>query len=35
VNNLYFSGFYDFSEDNYSKKQGNTTKMESFYLKNK
>jgi len=35
VNNLYFSGFYDFPENNYSKKPINTKKMESTYFKNK
>ena len=35
VNNLYFSGFYDFPEDNYSKKLINTKKIESAYFKNK
>jgi len=35
VNNLYFSLFCDFSEDNYSKKPRNTSKMESVYFKNK
>ena len=35
VNNLYFSLFCNFSEDNYSKKPRNTTKMESGYFKGK
>jgi hypothetical protein len=35
VNNLYFSSFYEFSEDKYSKKPRNTSKMESVYFKNK
>jgi len=35
VNNLHFSGFYDFPEDNYSKKLINTLKLESVYFKNK
>ena len=33
VNNLYFSGFFDFPEDNYLKKLRNTAKMESAYFK--
>ena len=33
ANNLYFSGFYDFTEDNYFKKPRNTTKIESDYFK--
>ena len=33
VNNLYFSSFYEFSEDNYLKKSLNTTKIESVYFK--
>ena len=34
LNNLYLSGFYDFSEDNYSKKLRKPAKMESAYFKN-
>jgi hypothetical protein len=33
LNNLYLSGFYDFSEDNYSKKLRKPAKMESAYFK--
>ena len=35
VNKLYFTSFYDFPEDNYSKKLINIKKMESAYFENK
>ena len=35
VNNVYFLGFYESLKDNYSKKQENTTKIESDYFRYK